>query len=152
METKIKKLKILLLNGPNLNLLGTREIKIYGTTKFDKLIYNLKKKAKKFNTILLDYQSNAEHKLIKKIHQSKILKIKYILFNPGAFAHTSIALRDALLAINIPFLEIHITNIFAREEFRAHSWISDISSGVITGLGTDGYFWALKTAIKRLQK
>ncbi|CUR53244.1 type II 3-dehydroquinate dehydratase [Buchnera aphidicola] len=145
------KFNILLLNGPNLNLLGTREKKLYGDINLKTLIFNLKKKASQANTNLIDFQSNAEHQLIEKIHSSKKLNIQYILFNPGAFAHTSIALRDALLAVQIPFFEIHITNIFSREEFRTHSWISDISNGVITGFGIDGYLWALKTAIKILK-
>lgn len=144
--------KILLLNGPNLNLLGTRETKIYGKITLSQIILDLKKEAKKKNTILFDYQSNAEHKLIEKIHESKKLCIQYIIINPGAFAHTSIALRDALLAINIPFFEVHISNIFSRENFRSHSWISDVSHGVISGLGKDGYMWAMKTAINRLKE
>lgn len=141
---------ILLLNGPNLNLLGTREPKIYGKITLSELINNLTITAKKKNITLYHFQSNAEHELIDKIHQSKKKQIGYILINPAAFAHTSIALRDALLAIDIPFFEIHISNIFSREKFRSHSWISDISCGIISGFGLDGYFWALKTAIKFL--
>lgn len=146
------KFKILLLNGPNLNLLGTREPKIYGNIDFSKLIQMLKTEAKKKNICLYDFQSNSENHLINKIHESKNIGIQYILINPGAFAHTSIALRDALLAIEIPFFEIHISNIFSREKFRSHSWISDISDGIISGFGIDGYFWALKTAVIRLLK
>lgn len=144
------KFNILLLNGPNLNLLGEREKKIYGNISFSTLISNLIKYSKKLNVNLIHIQSNAEHILIEKIHQSKNNKIDYIVINPAAFTHTSIALRDALLAINIPFIEIHISNIYSRENFRAHSWISDISSGIICGLGVDGYKWAIKTAVKRL--
>ncbi|AEH39845.1 3-dehydroquinate dehydratase [Buchnera aphidicola (Cinara tujafilina)] len=146
-----KRNKILLLNGPNLNLLGTRETKIYGNITLSKLIDNLIKIAQKKNIDLDHFQSNAEHKLIDKIHQSKQMNIKYILINPGAFAHTSIALRDAFLAVNIPFFEIHISNIFSREKFRAHSWISDISTGIISGFGLNGYLWALKTVIQLLK-
>ncbi|WP_075432038.1 type II 3-dehydroquinate dehydratase [Buchnera aphidicola] len=141
---------ILLLNGPNLNLLGTREPKIYGKITLSELTNKLIKISKKKNTILYHFQSNAEHELIDKIHKSKKMDIEYILINPGAFAHTSIALRDALLAINVPFFEIHISNIFSREKFRSHSWISDISHGIISGFGIDGYIWALKTAINIL--
>lgn len=143
-----KKIKILLLNGPNLNLLGSREPKIYGKKKLSHIIKNLKKEAEKIKVKLFSFQSNAEHELIEKIHNSIKISINYILINPGALTHTSIALRDALLAVNIPFFEIHISNIFSREKFRSNSWISDISTGVISGFGTDGYLWGLKTAVK----
>ncbi|CAL4322473.1 type II 3-dehydroquinate dehydratase [Buchnera aphidicola] len=144
-----KKFNILLLNGPNLNLLGTREKNIYGKISFTSLIKKLIKFSKKLDINLIHLQSNAEHILVEKIHTSKD-KIDYIIINPAAFTHTSISLRDALLAVNIPFIEIHISNIYSRENFRAHSWISDISSGIICGLGIDGYKWALKTVVKRL--
>ncbi|WP_343187649.1 type II 3-dehydroquinate dehydratase [Buchnera aphidicola (Periphyllus koelreuteriae)] len=144
------KKNILLLNGPNLNLLGNREKKIYGKLSLSNLLKKLIKYSKKLSINLIHLQSNAEHILIDKIHNSKKDKINYIIINPAAFTHTSIALRDALLAVNIPFIEIHISNIYARENFRAHSWLSDISNGIICGLGVDGYKWALKTAIKRL--
>lgn len=147
-----KKIKILLLNGPNLNLLGSRETTIYGKKKLSNIIENLREEAKKIQVKLFDFQSNAEHELIEKIHNSVKNSINYILINPGAFAHTSIALRDALLAVNIPFFEIHISNIFSREKFRSHSWISDISTGVISGFGTDGYLLSLKTAVKIIKK
>lgn len=145
-----KKKDIIILNGPNLNLLGTREPEIYGNISLHDLNKKLMKEAKNFGFILHTFQTNAEHEIINKIHKSKEENIGYIIINPGAFAHTSIAIRDALLAINIPFFEIHISNIFSREEFRSHSWISNISSGIISGFGIDGYLWALKTAIKRL--
>jgi 3-dehydroquinate dehydratase-2 len=145
------KFNILLLNGPNLNLLGTREKNIYGEQSFSSLIKELIKYSKKLKIHLIHTQSNAEHVLIDKIHDLKN-KINYIIINPAAFAHTSIALRDSLLAVKIPFIEVHISNIYSRESFRAHSWISDISSGIICGLGTDGYKWALKTAVKRLSQ
>ncbi|WP_343153360.1 type II 3-dehydroquinate dehydratase [Buchnera aphidicola (Mindarus keteleerifoliae)] len=144
-----KKFNLLILNGPNLNLLGTREPKKYGNTTLEELTHLLNKKALALNANLYHYQSNAEHSIIEKIHKSK-KKINYIIINPAAFTHTSIAIRDALLAVNIPFIEVHISNIHARENFRSNSWLSDISQGVITGFGTDGYCWALKTAIKRL--
>lgn len=145
------KFTILLINGPNLNLLGSREKKIYGDISLSILIKNLKKYAKKYQIKINHIQSNAEHILIDKIHTSKNI-VDYIIINAAAFTHTSIALRDSLLAVNIPFIEVHISNIYARENFRSHSWLSDISNGVICGLGIDGYIWALKTIIKRLDK
>ncbi|CAL4043023.1 3-dehydroquinate dehydratase [Buchnera aphidicola (Phyllaphis fagi)] len=141
---------ILLLNGPNLNLLGTRETKIYGKKTLNQLLDTLHKKSNQLKVKITHLQSNAEHILIEKIQQSK--NIDYIIINPAAFAHTSIALRDALLSVNIPFIEVHISNIYSRDNFRSHSWLSDISNGVICGFGLDGYYWALKTAIKRLNK
>lgn len=141
--------KILLLNGPNLNLLGTRESKIYGTKTLKQLIQELSERSRKINAKIIHFQSNAEHLLIEKIHEAK--KIDYIIINPAALSHTSIALRDALLAVNIPFIEVHISNIYSREKFRSHSWLSDISNGIICGFGFDGYHWALETIIKRLK-
>ncbi|WP_343155046.1 type II 3-dehydroquinate dehydratase [Buchnera aphidicola (Kurisakia onigurumii)] len=145
------KFNVLLINGPNLNLLGNREINIYGNISLTELIKKLKKKSKQNNINLFDFQSNSESKLINKIHESKNIKIDYIIINPAAFTHTSIALRDALLAVNIPFIEVHISNIYSRETFRSNSWFSDISQGTITGLGIDCYFWALKTISNRLK-
>ncbi|CAL4324517.1 type II 3-dehydroquinate dehydratase [Buchnera aphidicola] len=144
-----KKINVLLINGPNLNLLGSREKEIYGDETLYDLLDNLKKRSEKLNISLSHVQSNAEHVLIEKIHSSKKNNIDYIIINPAAFTHTSIAIRDALIGINIPFIEIHISNIYAREDFRSHSWLSDISQGVITGLGFDGYYWALETISKR---
>ncbi|MCW5197563.1 type II 3-dehydroquinate dehydratase [Buchnera aphidicola] len=146
-----KKFTILLINGPNLNLLGSRENEIYGNISLPQLINKLQKYSKKYFIKINHIQSNAEHVLIEEIHRSK-KKVDYIIINAAAFTHTSIALRDALLAVKIPFIEVHISNIYSRENFRSHSWISDISNGVICGLGIDGYKWALKTAIKRLYK
>ncbi|KAF0713795.1 3-dehydroquinate dehydratase [Aphis craccivora] len=137
-----KKINVLLINGPNLNLLGTREPNIYGNNTLQDLINNLKKKSEKLNILLNHIQSNAEHILIEKIHSAKEDNIDYIIINPAAFTHTSIALRDALIATSIPFIEVHISNIYSRENFRSHSWFSDISQGVITGLGLEGYYWA----------
>lgn len=141
---------ILIINGPNLNLLGNREPNIYGNITLSKLVEKLSKKAIELNTTLNHYQSNSESDLINKIHESQ-KKVNYFIINAGAFSHTSIALRDALLGVNIPFIEVHISNIYTRENFRSHSWLSDISSGVICGLGLDGYIWALHTAIKRIK-
>ncbi|VFP85016.1 3-dehydroquinate dehydratase [Buchnera aphidicola (Cinara splendens)] len=145
-----QKLKILLINGPNLNLLGTRETKIYGSDTLPEIIKKIKSTADTLNVELYDFQSNAEHEIVEKIHESKLLKIQFILINPGAFAHTSISIRDALLAVQIPFFEIHISNIFSRENFRSHSWISDISRGIISGFGTEGYICALNTSVNML--
>ncbi|QCI16066.1 type II 3-dehydroquinate dehydratase [Buchnera aphidicola] len=147
-----KIINVLLINGPNLNLLGTREIEIYGNLTLTDLINDLHKKSKKLNISLQDIQSNAENILIDAIHSSKNKNIHYIIINPAAFTHTSIAIRDALIGVEIPFIEVHISNIYAREHFRSHSWLSDISSGVICGLGLDGYYWALKTIYNRLIK
>ncbi|QCI17791.1 type II 3-dehydroquinate dehydratase [Buchnera aphidicola (Acyrthosiphon lactucae)] len=144
-----KNINILLINGPNLNLLGTRETEIYGKVTLSDLLKNLEKKSKKLNISLHHIQSNAEHVLIDKIHSSR-KNIDYIIINPAAFTHTSIAIRDALIAVNIPFIEVHISNIYSRENFRSHSWLSDISQGVICGLGLDGYYWALKTISNRM--
>ncbi|CAL4323776.1 3-dehydroquinate dehydratase [Buchnera aphidicola (Eriosoma lanigerum)] len=141
---------ILLLNGPNINLLGNREPHIYGNITIETLISQLHKKSKQLNVQLKHFQSNAEHELIQKIHKAQN-KFHYIIINPAAFTHTSIALRDALLGISIPFIEVHISNIYARESFRTHSWFSDISKGIISGFGIDGYFWALETAVNRLK-
>ncbi|XBC41628.1 MAG: type II 3-dehydroquinate dehydratase [Buchnera aphidicola (Kaburagia rhusicola rhusicola)] len=142
---------ILIINGPNLNLLGEREPHIYGSTTLTQLIKKLDEKGKLLDASIHHVQSNSESKLIKSIHDSN-KKMDYIIINAGAFTHTSIALRDALMSINIPFIEVHISNIYSRENFRSHSWLSDISSGVICGLGLDGYFLALKTAIKRVKQ
>ncbi|ANZ22602.1 3-dehydroquinate dehydratase [Buchnera aphidicola (Diuraphis noxia)] len=142
---------ILIVNGPNLNLLGTREIEIYGHLSLLDLLEKLEKEAKKLNFKLQHLQSNAEHVLIDTIHASKN-KIDYIIINPAAFTHTSIAIRDALISVDIPFIEVHISNIYSRENFRSHSWLSDISKGVISGLGVDGYIWALKTIFNRIGK
>lgn len=143
------KFNILILNGPNLNLLGIREPSKYGKITLQKVIINLKKQANQLQTKITHFQSNAEYELINQIHQSKN-NVDYIIINPAGLTHTSIVLRDALLAVNIPFIEVHISNIYARESFRHNSYISSISDGIICGLGTDGYSWALQAAIKRL--
>lgn len=141
--------QILLLNGPNLNMLGTREPEKYGTTTLPEIETNMANYAQARSVKLSHLQSNAEHVLIDRIHEAKG-QTDYIIINPAALSHTSIALRDALLAVDIPFIEVHISNIHARESFRHHSWLSDIASGVICGFGADGYYWALQTALKRL--
>lgn len=143
------KFHILLLNGPNLNLLGTREPEKYGSTTLDAIVNQLTTSASAIDVKLSHLQSNAEYVLIDRIHQARE-DVDYIIINPAAFTHTSVALRDALLAVNIPFIEVHLSNVHAREPFRHHSYLSDISAGVICGLGADGYNWALQTAVKRL--
>ena len=145
------KFRILLLNGPNLNMLGTREPEKYGTLTLSQIVSRLNAEAETLNVTLDSLQSNAEYVIIDRIHQAKD-NIDYILINPAAFTHTSVAIRDALLAVNIPFIEIHLSNVHAREPFRHHSYLSDIASGVICGLGADGYSYALQTAVKRLSQ
>ena len=145
------KFRILLLNGPNLNMLGTREPEKYGTLTLSQIVSRLTAEAETLNVTLDSLQSNAEYVLIDRIHQAKD-NIDYILINPAAFTHTSVALRDALLAVSIPFIEIHLSNVHAREPFRHHSYLSDIASGVICGLGAAGYSYALQTAVKRLSQ
>ncbi len=142
--------KILLINGPNLNLLGTREPEKYGNTQLSDIEKKLISYAKQNQHHLDCFQSNAEHEIIDRIHCAKSDQINYIIINLGAFTHTSIALRDALLGINIPFIEIHISNIYNREAFRHHSYFSDIADGVIIGLGVKGYELALQAAIEKL--
>lgn len=149
MSAQSNKFHLLLLNGPNLNLLGSREPELYGDPGLEKLIEGLKEKAKTLGITLSHLQSNSEHLLIEKIHQS-YHAVDFILINPAAFTHTSVALRDALLAVKIPFIEIHLSNLYAREPFRHHSYFSDIAVGVICGLGADSYYCALQAAVNRL--
>jgi 3-dehydroquinate dehydratase-2 len=142
--------RILLLNGPNLNLLGTREPAIYGSVTLPSIEAKLAGLARARGHELIAAQSNAEHELIGKVQSSKREGFAFVLINPGAYTHTSIALRDAFLAVAIPFIEVHLTNIFAREEFRHHSYLSDIAVGCIFGLGVIGYELALEAACSRL--
>lgn len=142
--------KILVLNGPNLNLLGSREPDHYGKTTLKDINQRLAKAAKAAGHELTSYQSNAEHELVDRIHQAATDKIAFIIINPAAFTHTSVALRDALAGVAIPFIEVHLSNIHAREDFRQQSYFSDIAVGVISGLGAQGYDLALDAAITRL--
>ena len=135
-------MKILVIHGPNLNLLGRREPDVYGSTTLNEINSGLEAKAQSNNIALETFQSNAEHEIVSKI-QEAMNNINYIIINPGALTHTSIAIRDALLGVGISFYEIHISNIFSREEFRQKSYFSDIASGVICGLGTHGYELAM---------
>jgi 3-dehydroquinate dehydratase-2 len=143
---------LLLLNGPNLNLLGSREPGTYGSATLDEITANLMKLARNSGHSLEAMQSNSEAELIERIHRAPADHIEFILINPAAFTHTSIALRDALLAVQIPFIEIHLSNVHAREEFRHRSYFSDIAAGVIVGLGPLGYELALYAAAQRLQE
>ena len=142
--------RILLLNGPNLNLLGTREPSIYGTATLSQIETQLQQRAKALGHELIAMQSNAEHELINEIHASKAAGVSFIIINPGAFTHTSIALRDAFAAVAIPFIEVHLSNTFARESFRHRSYLSGIAAGCIVGLGPIGYELALQAASARL--
>ncbi len=137
---------ILVIHGPNLNLLGTREQSLYGKTTLKSIDQQLKRLAKGHD--LECFQSNAEHEIIDKIHAAKKHKVDVIIINPAALTHTSIALRDALLAVAIPFYEVHLSNIHARETFRHLSYLSDISLGVVSGFGPQGYYGALACAIE----
>jgi 3-dehydroquinate dehydratase-2 len=142
--------KILLLNGSNLNLLGQREPGHYGTLSLANIEKKLRQIAIQNNHQLDCFQSNAEHKLVDRIHAAQIEEVNFILFNPAAFTHTSIALRDALLATELPFIEVHLSNVYKREAFRHHSYFSDIAEGCIIGLGPKGYELALDAAIDKL--
>jgi 3-dehydroquinate dehydratase-2 len=144
-------MKLLVINGPNLNLLGTRENNHYGDINLEKIENNLLDLAKMHECSVDFFQSNAEHELVDKIQTCISESYDAIIINPGAFTHTSIALRDALLAVNVPFYEVHISNIFGREEFRHHSYFSDIATGVICGLGASGYEYALLDSILKFK-
>lgn len=143
--------KILCLNGPNLNRLGTREPETYGRETLASIGDTLSQSANDAGHQLLMLQSNAEHELIDAVHRAGDDGVTFILLNPAAFTHTSVALRDALLAVDIPFIEIHLSNVHAREPFRSHSYFSDIAVGVISGLGAQGYSLALTAALRRLE-
>lgn len=143
--------KILLLNGPNLNMLGKREPEIYGSQTLADIEQHLQTLAKQQNVQLDYFQSNSEEALINRIHQA-FQQVDFILINPAAFTHTSVALRDALLSVSIPFIEIHLSNVHSREPFRHHSYLSDIAKGVICGLGSKGYEYALDYALEYLKE
>ncbi len=142
---------ILVLNGPNLNLLGSREPEVYGHTTLADIEQILALQAKAAGTELTCFQSNAEFALIESIHQASKDGVDFIIINPAAFTHTSVAIRDAILGVNIPFIEVHISNVHAREAFRAHSYFSDKAVGVICGLGPQGYEFALASALEQLK-
>jgi 3-dehydroquinate dehydratase-2 len=141
---------LLLLHGPNLNLLGTREPEVYGRTTLDDINQRLQNAAAAQGHTLEFMQSNAEHELVERIHAARG-RVDFILINPAAFTHTSVALRDALLAVDIPFIEVHLSNVYRREEFRHRSYFSDVAVGVIAGLGDQGYDLALQAALQQLK-
>ncbi|MGB5472414.1 MAG: type II 3-dehydroquinate dehydratase [Gammaproteobacteria bacterium] len=143
---------ILLINGPNLNLLGTREPEHYGATTLDEILADLQAQAKSAGVELTSFQSNAEHELIGRVQEASVQNIDFIIINPAALTHTSVGLRDALQAVGIPFIEVHLSNVHAREAFRKQSFFSDIAVGVISGLGPIGYELALQAAVRYLEK
>lgn len=143
--------KILLLNGPNLNMLGKREPHIYGAQTLVGIEQHLTQLAAEKGVQLDCFQSNSEEALINRIHQA-FKQVDFILINPAAFTHTSVALRDALLSVAIPFVEVHLSNVHAREPFRHHSYLSDVAKGVICGLGAKGYEYALDFAVEQLHR
>lgn len=143
--------KLLIVNGPNLNLLGSREPGVYGAVTLDDIRRRCETLARSLGHELLFFQSNAEHALVERIQDARREDIQFIVINPAAYTHTSIALRDALLAVAIPFIEVHLSNVFAREPFRRRSYLSDIAVGVISGLGAQGYELALRAADQRLR-
>jgi 3-dehydroquinate dehydratase-2 len=142
--------RVLLLNGPNLNLLGSREPGVYGVDTLESIELRLAELTREAGHELVAFQSNTEGELIDRIHGAATAGIGFLIFNPGAFTHTSIALRDALLAVRLPFVEVHLSNTQAREPFRHHSYFSDIAAGVISGLGAFGYELAMRAAVKHL--
>ncbi len=141
---------ILVIHGPNLNLLGTREPEHYGHATLDSINTSLSAIAKTAGVALESYQSNAEADIVAKIHTLTTEKVDFIIINPAAFTHTSVSIRDAISAVNIPFIEVHLSNVFTRESFRHHSYFSDIAVGVISGLGAEGYAAALRFTINQL--
>lgn len=147
----MKKHSILVINGPNLNLLGTREPQIYGSATLKDLDERLDRVAEELDVSLDHFQSNHEGAIVDKIQQSRG-HVDFILLNAGAYTHTSVAIHDALAGIDIPFFEIHISNVHRREEFRHHSYLSDIAVGVIVGFGLDGYEFALRGAVRQLEE
>lgn len=147
-----KNSSILVIQGPNLNLLGTREPEVYGKTTLEDIHAKLGTTSKSNSVELSTFQSNHEGELIDRVQKAKKDEVDFIIINPGAFTHTSVALRDALAGVAIPFIEVHLSNIHRREEFRKHSYLSDIATGVICGLGAIGYELALQAAIAHLKK
>lgn len=143
-------MEILVLHGPNLNLLGSREPAVYGATTLAEIDAGLARRASEAGSGLASFQSNHEGALIDRVHAARDDGTRFILINPGAFTHTSVALRDALAAVALPFVEVHLSNVHRREAFRHHSYFSDLAEGVIVGLGASGYRLALEFALERL--
>jgi 3-dehydroquinate dehydratase-2 len=144
--------RLLLLNGPNLNLLGSREPGVYGADTLESIEKRAAELAREAGHELVAFQSNSEAELIDRIHGAPAASIRFLVFNPGGYTHTSVALRDALLAVRLPLIEVHLSNTHAREPFRHHSYFSDIADGVITGLGAFGYELAVRAAIRQLAR
>ena len=142
--------KILILHGPNLNLLGTREPELYGLDTLAAIDERLKARGRQAGIEVQTFQANAEASLIERIHGAKSDETAFIVFNPAAFTHTSVALRDALLGVEIPFIEVHLSNVHAREAFRKHSYFSDVAVGMVAGFGAMSYELALEAAIRRV--
>ena len=143
---------LLVMHGPNLNLLGNREPAYYGHATLDAINQHLEGIATAAGHLLVSFQSNAEHSLIDRIHAAASEGVSFIIINPAGYTHTSIALRDALLAVKIPFIEVHLSNIYSREPFRHHSYFSDVALGIVSGLGAQGYELALQAALRHLTK
>lgn len=143
--------QILVINGPNLNLLGEREPAHYGRTTLAEIDLRLEAQAAAAGHRLVSFQSNAEHELVGRVQDARSDGTRFILINPAAYTHTSVALRDALLAVGLPFVEVHLSNVHAREPFRRHSYLSDVARGVIAGFGALGYEFALQAAIEHLK-
>jgi 3-dehydroquinate dehydratase II len=144
--------RVLLLNGPNLNLLGSREPGIYGAETLESIVKRSAEVAREAGHELSAFQSNAEHELIERIQRAPSDGFGFMIFNPAAFTHTSVALRDAIAAVGLPFIEVHVSNTHAREPFRRHSYFSDIAVGVIAGLGAFGYELAVRAAVRHLAR
>ncbi|GAA5005808.1 type II 3-dehydroquinate dehydratase [Acinetobacter puyangensis] len=142
---------ILVVHGPNLNLLGQREPEVYGHATLEDINNTLKAKANAANVGIVTFQSNWEGAIIDQIHQAYLQGIQFIIINPAALTHTSVGVRDALLGVNIPFIEVHLSNVHAREAFRHHSYLSDKAVAVICGLGASGYEYALDFALQRIK-
>lgn len=142
--------RLLLLNGPNLNLLGTREPEVYGSQTLEGIVAHCNALARELGHELIAAQSNAEHDLVNQVQAARGQGVAFMILNPGAFTHTSVALRDAILGVSLPFIEVHLSNVHAREAFRRHSYFSDIAVGQIVGLGAQGYELALRAATARL--
>ncbi|HIE40197.1 MAG TPA: type II 3-dehydroquinate dehydratase [Thiomicrorhabdus sp.] len=142
---------ILVINGPNLNMLGRREPEIYGRHTLADIIESLESLADECNIRLFNFQSNAEHEIVDRIHKAMDDGTDYIIINPAAFTHTSVAIRDALATVSLPFIELHLSNIHKREPFRAHSYFSDLADGVIAGLGPQGYELAFLAAVEKIK-
>jgi len=142
--------RLLLLNGPNLNLLGTREPGLYGADTLDTIVQRTGALARELGHELMARQSNAEHELVEIVQKAPAEGVSFLILNPGAFTHTSVALRDAILGVGLPFIEVHLSNVHAREPFRRHSYFSDIAVGQVVGLGALGYELAVRAAAARL--